>query len=69
MDVKVFLFILLLSLSLGNAETINSTSNIRDGEVIVSDGGSFKLGFFSPGNSTYRYFGVWFGDVEELTAA
>lgn len=68
MDVKVFLFILLLSLSLGNAETINSTSNIRDGEVIVSDGGSFKLGFFSPGNSTYRYFGVWFGDVEELTA-
>ncbi|KAJ0045515.1 hypothetical protein Pint_04397 [Pistacia integerrima] len=76
MDVKVefhvrFLFVLLLSLSLRHAiraETMNSTRNIRDGEVIVSDDGSFKLGFFSPRNSTYRYFGIWFGDVEEQTA-
>ncbi|KAK7312946.1 hypothetical protein VNO77_37215 [Canavalia gladiata] len=34
--------------------------SIRDGETLVSEGGTFESGFFSPGSSNGRYFGVWF---------
>ncbi|KAA8523796.1 hypothetical protein F0562_010219 [Nyssa sinensis] len=40
--------------------TITATQSIRDGETIVSAGGSFELGFFSPGNSKNRYVGIWY---------
>ncbi|XP_028120463.1 putative G-type lectin S-receptor-like serine/threonine-protein kinase At1g61610 isoform X2 [Camellia sinensis] len=33
---------------------------IRDGETILSASQNFVLGFFSPGNSTYRYVGIWY---------
>uniref|UniRef100_A0A6N2LWF7 Bulb-type lectin domain-containing protein n=1 Tax=Salix viminalis TaxID=40686 RepID=A0A6N2LWF7_SALVM len=40
---------------------INPSQSIRDGEtLLISDGGSFELGFFSPGSSTNRYLGLWF---------
>ncbi|KAG5235581.1 G-type lectin S-receptor serine/threonine-protein kinase [Salix suchowensis] len=39
---------------------INPSQSIRDGETLLSDGGSFELGFFNPGNSTNRYLGLWF---------
>ncbi|KAG5235590.1 G-type lectin S-receptor serine/threonine-protein [Salix suchowensis] len=32
---------------------------IPNGETLLSDGGSFELGFFNPGNSTNRYLGLW----------
>ncbi|KAL8510582.1 hypothetical protein ACS0TY_017414 [Phlomoides rotata] len=42
-------------------DTLNSShSNIRDGETLVSSGGMFELGFFSPGNSRNRYVGIWY---------
>ncbi|KAJ4703332.1 G-type lectin S-receptor-like serine/threonine-protein kinase [Melia azedarach] len=41
-------------------DTITSSQFIRDPETITSSGGSFKLGFFSPGNSTNRYAGIWY---------
>ncbi|KAA8523805.1 hypothetical protein F0562_010228 [Nyssa sinensis] len=41
-------------------DTIMATKSIRDGETIVSAGGSFELGFFSPGNSRNRYVGIWY---------
>ncbi|KAA8526520.1 hypothetical protein F0562_008277 [Nyssa sinensis] len=41
-------------------DTIMATQSIRDGETIVSPGGSFELGFFSPGNSKNRYVGIWY---------
>ncbi|KAE8811354.1 putative serine/threonine-protein kinase receptor [Hordeum vulgare] len=34
--------------------------NITDGEMLVSAGGSFTLGFFSPGAPSRRYVGIWF---------
>ncbi|KAL4619349.1 hypothetical protein ACB092_06G072800 [Castanea dentata] len=63
----IFLFSLLLSL-LGvptALDTITPTLSIRDGEseTIVSAGGSYELGFFSPGNSKSRTI-VWVANRE-----
>ncbi|KAE8667300.1 Serine/threonine kinase [Hibiscus syriacus] len=41
-------------------ESLNATGSIRDGDTMVSAGGIFKLGFFSPGSSTKRYLGIWY---------
>ncbi|PAN40271.1 hypothetical protein PAHAL_7G303700 [Panicum hallii] len=43
------------------SDTLNNGGNITDGETLVSAGGSFTLGFFSPaGVLTKRYLGIWF---------
>ncbi|XP_059660362.1 G-type lectin S-receptor-like serine/threonine-protein kinase At1g11330 [Cornus florida] len=43
--------------------TITSTQPINDPEAIVSNGATFKLGFFSPVNSTNRYVGIWYNQI------
>ncbi|XP_050247282.1 G-type lectin S-receptor-like serine/threonine-protein kinase At4g27290 isoform X4 [Quercus robur] len=67
----IFLFSLLLSL-LGvptALDTITPTLSIRDGEseTIVSAGGSYELGIFSPGNSKSRYLGIWYKKISTTT--
>ncbi|XP_028801030.1 G-type lectin S-receptor-like serine/threonine-protein kinase At1g11330 [Neltuma alba] len=42
------------------ADTITPGQLIRDHETISSDNSDFKLGFFSPQNSTIRYVGIWY---------
>ncbi|XP_073038907.1 G-type lectin S-receptor-like serine/threonine-protein kinase SD1-13 isoform X1 [Primulina eburnea] len=39
-------------------DTISANQSIRDPETLVSSGQKFKLGFFSPVNSSYRYVGI-----------
>ncbi|KAJ4703328.1 G-type lectin S-receptor-like serine/threonine-protein kinase [Melia azedarach] len=34
-----------------------------DNESLVSSDGIFKLGFFSPGKSRFRYIGIWFNKI------
>ncbi|GJN26321.1 hypothetical protein PR202_gb14244 [Eleusine coracana subsp. coracana] len=42
-------------------DTLSSGGNITDGETLVSSGGTFTLGFFSPtGVPAKRYLGIWF---------
>ncbi|TVU32342.1 hypothetical protein EJB05_24067, partial [Eragrostis curvula] len=42
-------------------DTLSNAGNITDGETLVSSGGTFTLGFFSPtGVPTKRYLGIWF---------
>ncbi|XP_020185450.1 receptor-like serine/threonine-protein kinase SD1-8 [Aegilops tauschii subsp. strangulata] len=42
-------------------DTLNDgRRNITDGQMLVSAGGSFTLGFFSPGELNRRYVGIWF---------
>jgi hypothetical protein len=41
-------------------DTITASQSIIDGGTLVSAGGSFQLGFFSPGNSKSRYVGIWY---------
>ncbi|KAF2285900.1 hypothetical protein GH714_008802 [Hevea brasiliensis] len=48
-------------------DTIATTQTMRDNETIVSAGGTFELGFFSPGTSKYRYLGVWYKKISYKT--
>jgi hypothetical protein len=57
-----------LCLNLGVAiDTITSSQSIKDPEYIISSGSAFKLGFFSPVNSTNRYLGIWFNNISVCT--
>lgn len=47
------------------ADTIAANQNITDGKTIVSSGGNYEMGFFSPGNSTKRYFGIWYNKISK----
>ncbi|TXG67195.1 hypothetical protein EZV62_008470 [Acer yangbiense] len=54
-----FFFFLRIELILA-ADTITPTRFFCDGETLVSSPEIFELGFFSPGNSTKRYLGIWY---------
>ncbi|KAE8703212.1 S-locus lectin protein kinase family protein [Hibiscus syriacus] len=43
-------------------DTISPSESLTDSMTLVSNGGSFALGFFSPGNSTNRYLGIWYNN-------
>ncbi|XP_024027466.1 G-type lectin S-receptor-like serine/threonine-protein kinase At4g27290 isoform X1 [Morus notabilis] len=49
--------------SIRPSESINSS----DGTTLVSNGESFELGFFTPGNSTNRYVGIWYKNIPVQT--
>lgn len=40
--------------------TISMNEQVVDGQTIVSAGGIFELGFFSPNRSKGRYVGIWY---------
>ncbi|XP_021726292.1 G-type lectin S-receptor-like serine/threonine-protein kinase At1g11410 [Chenopodium quinoa] len=67
----MLLRVLLVALSLqlcASTDTITPSSPLRAGDVLTSKAGKFTLGFFSPGNTTRRYVGIWFTKVSVLTA-
>ncbi|XP_058094644.1 G-type lectin S-receptor-like serine/threonine-protein kinase At4g27290 [Magnolia sinica] len=41
-------------------DTITPSQSIKDGETLISAAGNYELGFFSPGNSTSWYIGIWY---------
>ncbi|XP_057985632.1 G-type lectin S-receptor-like serine/threonine-protein kinase RKS1 isoform X1 [Hevea brasiliensis] len=43
-----------------STDTIIINQTIREGDLLISKQNKFALGFFSPGNSSYRYLGIWF---------
>ncbi|XP_057955700.1 G-type lectin S-receptor-like serine/threonine-protein kinase At4g27290 [Malania oleifera] len=42
---------------------ITANQSLRDGATIVSAGGNFEMGFFSPINSNNRFFGIWYKNI------
>ncbi|XP_058071210.1 G-type lectin S-receptor-like serine/threonine-protein kinase B120 [Magnolia sinica] len=66
-SVPFLVFFLLFCFPMADGAFITPTQFIRDGETIDSDGGSFKLGFFSPENSKNRYVGIWFAKIPTQT--
>ncbi|CAN4104115.1 unnamed protein product [Withania somnifera] len=46
---------------------ITTTQFLKDGDYIASRGGSFEMGFFSPGNSKNRYVGMWYKNISVRT--
>ncbi|KAL0012563.1 hypothetical protein SO802_007671 [Lithocarpus litseifolius] len=48
-------------------DTLTPNQFIKDDQSLVSKGNNFALGFFSPGNSSYQYLGIWFVKVTKQT--
>ncbi|CAL5393087.1 unnamed protein product [Camellia sinensis] len=48
-------------------DTITKTQSITGRNTIVSSGGSFEMGFFSPGNSQNTYLGIWYKKISRRT--
>ncbi|AEE85321.1 unnamed protein product [Arabidopsis thaliana] len=44
-----------------------ANQTLKDGDTIVSQGGSFEVGFFSPGGSRNRYLGIWYKKISLQT--
>nr|GLL18307.1 uncharacterized protein LOC109149193 [Ipomoea trifida] len=40
---------------------------LKDGDTIISEGGTFVMGFFSPTNSLNRYIGIWYKQIPVQT--
>ncbi|XP_058782678.1 G-type lectin S-receptor-like serine/threonine-protein kinase At4g27290 [Vicia villosa] len=57
--------VLLLSFSqLSTAiDTITQFQSLDDGNTLVSNNGTFELGFFRPSTSTNRYVGIWYKNI------
>ncbi|KAK2984742.1 hypothetical protein RJ640_004567 [Escallonia rubra] len=45
---------------------LDSNQSLADGEVLVSPGQSFELGFFSPNGSSNRYLGIWYKKFPQI---
>ncbi|KAG5255073.1 G-type lectin S-receptor serine/threonine-protein kinase [Salix suchowensis] len=56
----VNIFLLFLSVPSAVQDNITSNGSIKDGETLVSAGGTFQLGFFTPGTSMNRFLGIWY---------
>ncbi|XP_056173187.1 G-type lectin S-receptor-like serine/threonine-protein kinase At4g27290 [Syzygium oleosum] len=54
-----FIIVPAISLSLA-ADTLGTNRCISYGETLVSSDLTFKLGFFTPGNSSMSYLGMWY---------
>lgn len=52
---------------LASEESIKMGKSITGNQKMISAGGSFALGFFTPGNSTFTYLGIWFNTIPEQT--
>ncbi|KAJ0983535.1 hypothetical protein J5N97_011790 [Dioscorea zingiberensis] len=57
---------LLFTLSI-SGDTLTQGQYITDGKTLISSGGNFALGFFSPTNSKSRYVGIWYNTISVQT--
>ncbi|XP_031264656.1 G-type lectin S-receptor-like serine/threonine-protein kinase B120 isoform X1 [Pistacia vera] len=50
------------------ANTLTKGESLKDGDdALISTNEIFKLGFFSTGNSSLRYVGIWYNKIELIT--
>ena len=68
---RVAFFVLIACLFLENCrsfgadDTISGSQSLSGDHTIVSAGGVFELGFFTPGNSSNYYLGIWYKGVKQ----
>ncbi|KAL2327850.1 hypothetical protein Fmac_021277 [Flemingia macrophylla] len=48
-------------------DTLTQIQSLTEGTTLVSEDGTFELGFFSPGSSTNRFLGIWFKNISAKT--
>ncbi|XP_030528907.1 G-type lectin S-receptor-like serine/threonine-protein kinase RKS1 [Rhodamnia argentea] len=66
--VSLLILVLCLLLHLiDSLDTLAPNGTVKDGDVLISQGRRFALGFFSPGNSSLRYVGIWYYGQPERT--
>ncbi|XP_054778336.1 G-type lectin S-receptor-like serine/threonine-protein kinase At1g11410 [Prosopis cineraria] len=67
-NISFFLLSVLHSSCL-SLDSISPSQSLRDGDILLSDSGTFAFGFFSPGNnsSTNRYVGIWYHKFSNQT--
>ncbi|XP_027345479.1 G-type lectin S-receptor-like serine/threonine-protein kinase At2g19130 [Abrus precatorius] len=53
--------------SLAALTTISANQSLSGDQTLVSEGGSFELGFFNKGNKSKYYIGMWYKMVSERT--
>ncbi|XP_049414782.1 receptor-like serine/threonine-protein kinase SD1-8 [Solanum stenotomum] len=63
---QLLCFSLNTNLSLGG-NTISVNGSASSGKAIISSGGNFELGFFTPGDSPYYYIGIWYKKLNMQT--
>ncbi|CAL5062265.1 unnamed protein product [Urochloa decumbens] len=49
------------------ADTLAANVSLADGQTLVSAGGVFELGFFTPASSTARFLGIWYMGIAPQT--
>ncbi|KAB1206361.1 G-type lectin S-receptor-like serine/threonine-protein kinase RKS1 [Morella rubra] len=64
----LMLVVLFFFPSCTSIDTLTANQSIKDGQSLMSKEKNFALGFFSPGNSSHRFLGIWFVKVREQTA-
>ncbi|XP_075653984.1 G-type lectin S-receptor-like serine/threonine-protein kinase At4g27290 [Castanea sativa] len=71
---NIFAFVLLSSSLLpfffvlsDAGDSITKPESLREGITLVSKHESYALGFFSPGNSSNRYLGIWYNNIPVKT--
>ncbi|KAE8667302.1 S-locus lectin protein kinase family protein [Hibiscus syriacus] len=64
---SVCCFLIFFSKASTATDTISPSESLTDGMTLVSNGGSFALGFFSPDSSTNRYLGIWYNNIPMQT--
>ncbi|XP_062226864.1 G-type lectin S-receptor-like serine/threonine-protein kinase At4g27290 [Phragmites australis] len=61
------LMLLLLSPFCQSNDQLTQANTLSSGDMLISQGGDFALGFFSPTNSPKNYIGIWYNKIPELT--
>ncbi|KAL4625384.1 hypothetical protein ACB092_05G021900 [Castanea dentata] len=64
---KSLILIILFFKFCTSLDTLTKNQSIKDGQSLISKHNNFALGFFSPGNSSYKYLGIWYVKVTPQT--
>ncbi|KAK8527366.1 hypothetical protein V6N12_054582 [Hibiscus sabdariffa] len=56
-------FLVIFSKTSTAIDTISPSESLPDGRTLVSNDGTFALGFFSPGTPKNRYLGIWYSNI------
>ncbi|KAM3747033.1 hypothetical protein ACB098_05G007900 [Castanea mollissima] len=64
---KSLILIILFLKFCTSLDTLTTNKSIKDGQYLISKDNNFAFGFFSPGNSSYKYLGIWYVKVTQQT--
>ncbi|KAI4368199.1 hypothetical protein MLD38_016785 [Melastoma candidum] len=67
MSLSVLLFLALFWMCSSSSDTLRASQSFKDGDLLVSRGGKFAFGFFSPGDSGRCFVGIWYAALPVQT--